>query len=82
MSVLDYAVVTEKEDLRLNQRIISMFTFGTIGLGLGTLVSLLFKNKARIRAIGVGFGAGASHDYFQGDLFHKRYHNIHGYHCH
>lgn len=82
MPVLEYSPITKEADLRLNERIISMLAFGTIGLGLGTVVSLLFKNKARIRAIGAGFGAGATHDYFQGDLFHKRYHNIHGYHHH
>ena len=80
MPIMQYSAVTEKEDLRLNERVISMLVYGTVGLALGTAVSLLFKNKARIRAIGAGFGAGVSHDYFQGDLFYRRYHNIHGYH--
>ena len=80
MPIMQYNSVTDGEDLLLNQRIISMLAYGTVGFGLGALVSLLFKNKARIAAIGAGFGAGVSHDYFQGNFFYRRYHNIHGYH--
>lgn len=80
MPLISYVPITEKEDVQLNQRIISLFVYGTVGYTVGVLASLFFKNKARIRALGAGIGAGISHDSFKGDLFYKRYHIVHGYH--
>lgn len=80
MPLLQYKTITEKEDLLLNERMLTMLAYGTLGLGLAGAVSLFFRKKMRILALGTGFGAGMSHDYFEGNLFHFKYHKIHGYH--
>ena len=63
---MDFRNFTAEElftrDKRLNRTIMDMAIYGAFGFVAGTAASILFKRKAAIRSLGIGFGVGAAYD--------------------